>query len=143
MTSKFTSPADFLSSSRKQKYISNICRKTFLDNFDQCFSSVSPYQNDVIFHLLNTEDFYQGFSKNLPKKSLADFFDKTKLSFWPFISSSAVSNYVSNQLALPLKLRDNDFRKSLRKGIVELSKIFFNKQTSRFISGIKIICSGR
>jgi hypothetical protein len=49
---------------------------------------------------------------------------------------------VTWQIGLPPKLKDKLFRFNPRKGIIWLVKFFFN-QHMPFVTGIKIVCSGR
>lgn len=58
------------------------------------------------------------------------------------ISSQVIADIVSKQISLPPKLKDNFFMFNIRKGIVWLVKLFFN-QHRPFITGVKIVCSGR
>jgi len=58
------------------------------------------------------------------------------------VSSQVVADMITWQIGLSPKLKDKPFRFNPRKGILWLVKFFFN-QNMPFITGIKIVCSGR
>jgi hypothetical protein len=61
----------------------------------------------------------------------------------PIISAQCISNFISAQLTESLKNKELAFKKNLKQGILKMIQVCFNTKTIRYISGIKILCSGR
>ena len=86
-----------------------------------------------------------GFKKSsglhsIKPSEIAQICDVTK--FVIPVSSQVIADIVTHQIGLSPKLKDNSFMHNPRKGIIWLVKLFFN-QHRPFITGIKIVCSGR
>jgi hypothetical protein len=87
------------------------------------------------------------FSKNeksASKKTNKKYCNGNKLrNFIIPISGQVLTELISYQIKLPLKLKDKDFNKNLRLGISRLIRCIVNAYTLPYISGIKVVCSGR
>ena len=68
---------------------------------------------------------------------------KEKNFFFSFASASIFSNYISNQIELPSKLRDNSFKIGVQNGILSFIRHYFTRKNKFAVSGIKICCKGK
>jgi len=97
----------------------------------------------------NNQSFYDFSKSSYLKKSFYDTMGSPDGNvqqgegFVVPISSQVLANHIAQQLSLQQKLKDTSFKRSLRKGIVSIARFVFNKKTMSYISGLKIVCSGR
>jgi hypothetical protein len=63
--------------------------------------------------------------------------------YFPIISAQCISNFIASQLRESFKNRELAFKKNLKQGILKMIQVCFNAKTIKYISGIKISCSGR
>jgi hypothetical protein len=92
-----------------------------------------------------TNEFKTSFLKqtdidNLESSKIVEISEATR--FIIPVSSQAIADVVAHQISLSPKQKDAMFKFNLRKGVIWLVKFFFN-QRMPFITGVKIICSGR
>jgi len=59
------------------------------------------------------------------------------------VSASVFSKFFSNQILLPLKLKDKKFKYGLQRGILTTLRLYFNKRNKLIISGIRVLISGK
>jgi ribosomal protein S3 len=78
-----------------------------------------------------------------------NFFSQKKLSLWEkkfffsFTSANVFSEYVSNQIGLSARFRDDIFRAGIQNGILALMRNYFTNQNKFLISGVRISCKGK
>lgn len=78
-----------------------------------------------------------------------NYFSKRKLALWEkkfffsFTSANVFSEYVSNQIALSARFRENAFKSGIQNGILSLMRAYFTNQHKFLISGIRISCKGK
>jgi len=78
-----------------------------------------------------------------------NFFSQKKLSLWEkkfffsFVSANVFSEYVSNQIGLSARFRDDAFKAGIQNGILSLMRNYFTNQNKFLVSGIRISCKGK
>jgi len=133
--------------------------QTFIINFEKefldLFNSLEPvYNKDTFIVLLKSgkrlrisEPLYKRLIKNGLVTSNLNLKNENVNNKMPGIfipiSSQVIANMISYQTGLTTRLKNKGFNTSIKKGILEIIKVIFNKRTMPYISGIKIICSGR
>lgn len=63
---------------------------------------------------------------------------------YPSISAQVLAGYIKRQMALPQKLKDQDFRMNLKTGVSMLALFLLKRfPLGSSIRGLRIVCSGR
>lgn len=156
---RLVSISNFFPLKRRRFLLSKDSRTSHYSRLSKSMLHLSPFNNDTYFEFLGknqsffdfskrnflTEKFMSGFKKSrglhiIKPSEIAKICDVTK--FVIPVSSQVIADIVTHQISLSPKLKDKFFMYNLRKGIIWLVKLFFN-QHRPFITGIKIICSGR
>lgn len=146
ISGKVISISDFLSRRKQETNLSQVNRKNKLIRKVRGIQHLSPFVGSTQLEVFGKNESFYDFSRRFQKKEL---YSNSRTSsgetkgFVTPISAQVLCNIVAYQLGLPPKLKDNNFKRNLRKGIVGLVKFIFNKRTTPYIAGVKIICSGR
>lgn len=146
VSGKVISVSDFLSKRKRETNLSQVNRKNHLASKMKGIQHLTPLVGSTQLEVLGKNESFYDFSRRLQKKELVSNSRMSSTGSKGFvtpISAQVLCNIVAYQLGLPPKLKDNNFKRNLRKGIVGLVKFIFNKRTTPYIAGVKIICSGR
>ena len=159
LSGRLVSLSSFLSPKRRWFSLSKDNRSNRCTRLLKSITHSSPCIHDIYFDFLGKQQSFFNFSKRdfLTKKFKSEFLKSKGLHFMKSseimkvseatkfvipVSSQVVADMITWQIGLSPKLKDKPFRFNPRKGILWLVKFFFN-QNMPFITGIKIVCSGR
>jgi len=96
---------------------------------------------------INGVDVGDYFDRSLNDKSKILSFLVNNISskvLYPSISAHVLANYIRKQMSLSQKLKDLDFRISLKAGISMLALFLFKRSPlGSSIKGLRIVCSGK
>lgn len=129
-------------------------------------SIVKKSQGKTKFYtkLLTTEDIVGGKEKINTKRSFSPFFDnylfeykkfknsslkiarsssQKNMNILPFLSAQTLSDYIVEQLKLSHRSKHWSFKISLQSGIADIISKLLRKKNTHFISGVRILCSGK
>ena len=122
----------------KMKFVFNARKKELVNRKRYNLSMCSFFSKTLYLDLFN----YQKTSERqiLKNDQSHVFFN---FLYFPFISAQVLTNFICTQIQETLKNKEVGFKKNIRRGILKVIQSCFNKKTVHFISGIRLICSGR
>jgi len=143
------------------KSISNFsCYSKFFEN--SCFFNKKSFlffkKKDYLMKKAHNLNFLSGSFSQLRLEGFANKGSLDKISsklvsrqikfyfnslYMPVITAQCISRFISGQLEESFKNKELAFKKNVKQGILKMIQVCFNAKTIKYISGIKILCTGK